>query len=526
MGVGFGRALVAVALAGAGLAGAPPNPDQAESLARVRLVVTTKAATAAITVGGATVASYISFVLDGPSAVTVSRTGRTLQLSGNVAGQSAEARFDVILAEVTAGGTIAWNLTADSSADTQIEVYSLNDLNSPALVDRFVSHEATAQFTSAPALIDAPGRIHVSPFLPRLVLAHYYPWYTSETWRDPQMADRPLRLYSTDAQTDVNNQAAQARSAGIDAFVVSWQGLEAGNGFNDRRMRIVLEAARAAGLRVCTYTETVVANPGNNPTLRTDPQTMFEWLADLVDRYGSHPAYLRVADRPVIFIYAASRLTSSDWTELKARLRGTGRNPLLIGDFVRSTLLEPFDGEYQYSNIFSTGAALADLNGTESLRVRTYNLLRQGDRRRLWVASVTPGFDDSRLLDRQTPRVVERSNGLAYDEQWGTAINAGADWVIVTSWNEWWENTEIEAGERYGTTYLERTRAWADAFKMSSRKTPSLRPQAHAGPQERGQGDSRALVPHAQPLDQLHLAPAPYPSLSTRVSSVSRVALF
>src|SRR6185295_7509251 len=159
-------------------------------------------------------------------------------------------------------------------------------------------------------LLDSADRVRVQQLVPRLVLAHYHPWYTAETWRDPQMADRPLRLYSTDAQTDVSYQVAQALAAGIDAFVVSWQGLEAFNGFNDRRMRLVLEAAQGSGLRVCTYTETIVANPGNNPTLPTDPQTMFEWLADLVDRYGRHPAYLRVADRPVIFIYAASRLAA------------------------------------------------------------------------------------------------------------------------------------------------------------------------------------------------------------------------
>jgi hypothetical protein len=473
---GFRRGVVALALAGVGVAAAQRNPQPAESLARVRLVVTTKAATAAITVGGATIASYISSVLDGPPAVSVSRTGRTLQLSANVAGQSAEARFDIILADVAPDGMIAWNLRADRSADTQIELYSLNDLNRATLVDRFVSSETSAQFMSSSALLDSVGRIHVNPLLPRLVLAHYYPWYTSETWRDPQMADRPLRLYSTDAQTDVTNQAAQARSAGIDAFVVSWQGLEADNGFNDRRMRIALEAARASGLRVCTYTETYVVNPGNIWDAPTDPQTMFEWLADLVDRYGSHPAYLRVAGRPVIFIYAASRLAPSDWSELMARLRGTGRNPFLIGDFVRSTLLEPFDGEYQYTNVFFAGDALVDVNRTESLRVRTYNLLRQGDRRRLWVASVTPGFDDRRLVDRQPPHVVDRSSGSVYDEQWRTAIDAGADWVIVTSWNEWWENTEIEPSERYGMAYLERTRVWADAFKASSRNAPIPEP--------------------------------------------------
>src|SRR5712691_9582640 len=121
---GLRWSVIALALAGVGVAAAPPTRDPAESLARVRLVVTTRAATAAITVSGATIASYISSVLAGPPAVSASRTGRTLQLSGNVPGQSAEARFDIILADVAPGGAIAWNLSVESSAGTEIELYS------------------------------------------------------------------------------------------------------------------------------------------------------------------------------------------------------------------------------------------------------------------------------------------------------------------------------------------------------------------------------------------------------------------
>jgi hypothetical protein len=83
MDTGFRRSVVALVLTGVGIAAAPRNPDSAESLARVRLVVTTRAATAAITIGGATIASYISSVLDGPPTASASLTGRTLQLSGN-----------------------------------------------------------------------------------------------------------------------------------------------------------------------------------------------------------------------------------------------------------------------------------------------------------------------------------------------------------------------------------------------------------------------------------------------------------
>jgi hypothetical protein len=467
----FRLGMIALALAGISATGAVQTPDSAERFARVRLVVTTTAAAAAVTVGDARIASYVSSVLDGPPAVSVSRTGGTLQLSRNVAGRSAEASFDIILADVAPGRSVAWNVTADANTETQIEVYSLGDSNGARLVDRFLTSEDSAQFRT-PSRMLASSAVEVTAVMPHLVLAHYYPWYTTETWRDPQMADRPLRLYSTETQADVDAEAAQAHAAGIDAFVVSWQGLEAGNGFNDKRMRIALEAARASGLRICAYTETVVANPRNSGDISPDPQTMFEWLADLIDRYGQHPAYLRVAGRPVIFTYAASLLSSSNWTDVRARLRATGRDPLLIGDFSRSILLEPFDGEYQYTNVFLTGDALGDLYRTESLRVRTYNLLRDGDRRRLWVAPVTPGFNDSLLANRPAHYVVDRSNGSVYDEQWRTAIDTGADWVIVTSWNEWWENTEIEPSERYGRAYLERTRVWADAFKASSRTAP------------------------------------------------------
>jgi len=178
----------------------------------------------------------------------------------------------------------------------------------------------------------------------------------------------------------------------------------------------------------------------------------------------------------VIFTYAATLFPQQGWAEVMARLRTSGRNPFLVGDFSSSTLLDAFDGEYQYTNVFSSGSTLVDFNRTESLRVRTHNLLRERDRRRLWVASVTPGFDDSRLAGRTVPRVVDRANGSFYDQQWSSAIDTTADWIVVTSWNEWWENTQIEAGERFGRTYLDRTRLWAAAFKRVRRDRPIPEP--------------------------------------------------
>jgi len=59
------------------------------------------------------------------------------------------------------------------------------------------------------------------------------------------------------------------------------------------------------------------------------------------------------------------------------------------------------------------------------------------------AATVSPGYDDS-LLQRETTSVVSRLKGGLYEAQWQAAVAAQPDWILVTSWNEFWENTHIE----------------------------------------------------------------------------------
>ena len=452
-----------------------PDADPAQNLARVRVIVVTTAATTDVTVSGATILSYISSVLAGPDGARTSRTGQTLRLSQNSPGQSAEAQFDAILGSVPSDGTLAWNLATSSNVETSLELYSLADLNHPRLVDRFTATGAGGQFTSHSTLFGPDQQLHVS-LVPRLVLAAYYPWYTLDTWNNPQLIDRPLRPYSNDSQADVNLIASQASAAGIDVFAVSWQGKDIGGGWNDRRMRIVLDAAAAAGMQACVLVEMAVVNPTNDPNAPPDPQTMLEYLSDIVDLYGKHPAYLRVGNQPVILVLAATKFRPSDWSSLLTRLRATGRNPLVIGEMFQAPQLEQLDGEYQYSHVTLSPSDILDVDRTESGRVRTYNLLRQGDRRRIWVAVVSPGYDDRRIVGRPTPFVLDRANGARYGDEWTAAVRTAADWIIVTTWNEWWENTEIEPSVRYGRTFLDLSRGWANLFKgpdSSTRKLPT-----------------------------------------------------
>lgn len=44
-----------------------------------------------------------------------------------------------------------------------------------------------------------------------------------------------------------------------------------------------------------------------------------------------------------------------------------------------------------------------------------------------------------------TARVSDRAGGQFYGTQWQAALDNRADWIAITSLNEYLENTEIEA---------------------------------------------------------------------------------
>jgi len=60
---------------------------------------------------------------------------------------------------------------------------------------------------------------------------------------------------------------------------------------------------------------------------------------------------------------------------------------------------------------------------------------------------------------------MPRYGGRTYNEFWNVAVEGKADWVLITSWNEWWEGSEIEPSWEYKEKYLELTRKWSNCFK-------------------------------------------------------------
>jgi glycoprotein endo-alpha-1,2-mannosidase len=80
------------------------------------------------------------------------------------------------------------------------------------------------------------------------------------------------------------------------------------------------------------------------------------------------------------------------------------------------------------------------------------------------TVTIIPGYDD-RSLARWWPRpVTSRWGGETYRALWRAAIAGTPDWVLLTSWNEWHEGSEIEASVEHGSRILDDTGAFSREF--------------------------------------------------------------
>ena len=172
------------------------------------------------------------------------------------------------------------------------------------------------------------------------------------------------------------------------------------------------------------------------------------------DFYSLIPPALwaRIDGRPVVWLYAAAFARNA--------------NQSLI-TYVNTHFAEAFDGMTPYivrevswnlntQNDYAWGAALsgAQIQG---------------------VASVGPGYNDSAVPGRTTP-IREREDGDFYRRNWSKVLASGRNFVVVETWNEFHEGTDICNSREYGRAYIDMTAEFAGKLKQPV-KFLSFQPQ-------------------------------------------------
>jgi Glycosyl hydrolase family 99 len=293
----------------------------------------------------------------------------------------------------------------------------------------------------------------------KMLWAFYYPWYSLDDWSSSWLKDHPLQQYASNNEDDIARQVEQAQSAGIDGFISSWWGPES---VTDPNLGKLLDIAQEKNFKVTIYFETL-AGPNGTPL---DENSIRNWLGYVIEKYGDHPAFIRVDGKPLIVIFVSATVPLETWTRVFTALRDDGLDAVYLAMDWGYGLgsLEVFDGLHDYS-IF-TYPDLKQKYLSTARGIHYYALLSDQPTPRIWAATVQPGYDDT-LQPSREGQVQDRMNGDFYRSTWEAAIQSDPDWIFITTWNEWYEHTNIETGELYGDQYLKLTREYADRWKGS-----------------------------------------------------------
>ncbi|MCS7238918.1 MAG: glycoside hydrolase family 99-like domain-containing protein [Thermoguttaceae bacterium] len=318
----------------------------------------------------------------------------------------------------------------------------------------------------------APASSAMNGDIPRMVLTFYYPWYGNPEkpggsgrwshWRDVDVAAKKigsstnyplLGAYDSHDPNTIRQHCRWTVEAGIHGWIVSWWGH---GDFSDQALEKIL-ATVGPLIRITVYYETV-------PNPKT-PASATKDIVRLLRKYGDHPRWLRVNGKPVVFVYgrAIGEIGVKGWQEVVAAVRQEYPQGVFFqGDRFSAEAAQVFDGLHTYNTAGQLrGKSLEEVRAwCRETYPRWVKLAREAGKS--VALTVIPGYDDTKI--RKPGLAVDRFDGQSYGIQWEEAIAAQPDWVLITSFNEWHEGSEIEPSLEHGQKYLELTRQWATQF--------------------------------------------------------------
>jgi hypothetical protein len=306
------------------------------------------------------------------------------------------------------------------------------------------------------------------------VAVYYYPWYGPDFHNNigyPRRELIPPQYPSLgeydDRQPSVIAQHIQwTVNAGVSVWVTSWFG--PGRDTDTTTRNNILTHPDIGKINIALFYETEGRIP-QNADGTWNLSNVAPDIQHIALNYFGHPQYLRIGRTPVLFIYLSRSLFNRGILAdviniMRTAASQRGYNLYIVGDQVwrnapaNPTTYQPFqllDGVTNYDvygNVRTRGDFFARQVGVDNYQNRQIAWLqatKDSGRSCAFLPSVTPGFlkrgdfePMSRKLDESSPpgslfRALLMNAFKVTDDR-------ADNMVMITSWNEWHEDTQIE----------------------------------------------------------------------------------
>ena len=321
--------------------------------------------------------------------------------------------------------------------------------------------------------------------------AYYYNWfpghfsgrsYIRARLNPPQAPE--LGAYNSDDQSVIERHIAWCSQYGIDFLAISWW--PTGDNQRPDFYRNLLKARNIGDISFCVFYETwSLGFNSETGSTRIDEKNESVLLADMqlfADTLFPHPSYLKLNGRPVVILYLTRTLEGNYAKAIekcRATLKTKGWDVFLIADEIfwtvvpsdkaldagavatdapqpdRIRLFDAITGynlyDFSQTNHGGYGAQSEFVPDIAALFQRYRNVMGPGV---AFVPSVIPGYNDRGVRLKRDHYAIPR--------QWSTNSPEGSfldqaierlampfldpnlQMTLVTSWNEWNEDTAIE----------------------------------------------------------------------------------
>jgi uncharacterized repeat protein (TIGR02543 family) len=316
---------------------------------------------------------------------------------------------------------------------------------------------------SASALAGAP-RPAPRQSSDKLLATYYFYWYdiyTNLHFLDPDGSDAlthhpPDGDLATFSYTEVSwhrDQLLDLMAAGVDVVLPIYWGDDTNLYWSQSGLRNLVTAGQALigqgrtppRIGMSYDTTALEYQNGHVPPDLTTPAGKSLFYGMIADFFSLVPRSLwaTVDGRPIIVLYVSQFVSAYNQSTFDYAIQRFQADFSATPFFVR---------ESSWQNVATDG-------------VYTWGVALNGPGTWGDVGSLGPGYDESAVYGRPNPRIRARECGEFYKDGWEAIFSADPSFVLLETWNEFHEGTDVAASREFGTAYISLTAENAARWK-------------------------------------------------------------